>query len=137
MKRSLTLLLASLLVVFGLSACGGNDTPRDQDNQHDSAVVGGNAAEDGSAGTDESRQPNSDKSNQNADSDQTHSDNSLKEDAEAGMDDVKEDVSDAVQDAKDAMDDAASKARMRAAHPHDKDGDLTDQENGFARNSLL
>ena len=38
MKRSLALLLASLLVVFGLTACG-NDKKQDQGNQ-DSAVVG-------------------------------------------------------------------------------------------------
>ena len=38
MKRSLALLLASLLVVFGLTACG-NDKKQDQGNQ-DSAVSG-------------------------------------------------------------------------------------------------
>lgn len=30
MKRSLALLLASLLLVFGLTACGREDTPKDQ-----------------------------------------------------------------------------------------------------------
>lgn len=32
MKRSLALLLASLLLVFGLTACGREDTPKDQTN---------------------------------------------------------------------------------------------------------
>ena len=53
------------------------------------------------------------------------------------MEDVKDGVEDAVQDTKDALDDAADNARTRNAYPHDKDGDLTDQENGFSRNSLL
>ena len=54
MKRSLSLLLASLMLVFALTACGRrNDTPQDNGqngNQSESAVVGGESAV-GSNGT--------------------------------------------------------------------------------------
>ena len=70
MKRSLALLLASLLVVFGLTACG-NDKKQDQGNQ-DSAVVGddtvgnnGSTANDGLTGNNAT--DNGDKNNTNKD----------------------------------------------------------------------
>ena len=51
MKRSLSLLLASLMLVFALTACGRrNDTPQDHGqngNQNESAVIGGDTANDG------------------------------------------------------------------------------------------
>ena len=54
MKRSLTLLLASLMLVFALTACGGRDNAS-QDNsqnkpQNESAVVGGDSANSGNNG---------------------------------------------------------------------------------------
>ena len=54
MKRSLTLLLASLMLVFTLTACGGRDNAS-QDNgqngsQSESAVVGSDSANGGNNG---------------------------------------------------------------------------------------
>ena len=56
MKRSLTLLLASLFLVFSLTACGGNGKNNGQNgnDQNNSAVTGdtaGNNAENGTNGT--------------------------------------------------------------------------------------
>ena len=55
MKRSLSLLLASLMLVFALTACGRrNDTPQDNGqngNQSESAVVGGESAVGSTTGT--------------------------------------------------------------------------------------
>ena len=57
MKRSLTLLLASLFLVFSLTACGGNGKNNNGQNgndQNNSAVTGdtaGNNAENGTNGT--------------------------------------------------------------------------------------
>ena len=92
MKRSLALLLASLLVVFGLTACG-NDKKQDQGNQ-DSAVVGddtvgnnGSTANDGLTGNN---------ATDNGDKNNTNKDDSLLDDAEQG-------VNDAVQDAENAL----------------------------------
>ena len=38
MKRQFTLLLASVLVVFALTACGGNDKDTNQDNNGQNTV---------------------------------------------------------------------------------------------------
>ena len=57
MKRSLTLLLASLFLVFSLTACGGNSKNNNGQNgndQNNSTVTGdtaGNNAENGTNGT--------------------------------------------------------------------------------------
>ena len=55
MKRSLSLLLATLMLVFALTACGrSNDTAQDNGqngNQSESAVVGGDSAGSGSNGS--------------------------------------------------------------------------------------
>ena len=56
MKRSLTLLLASLFLVFSLTACGGNGKNNGQNgnDQNNSAVTGdtaGNNAENGTNST--------------------------------------------------------------------------------------
>ena len=56
MKRSLTLLLASLFLVFSLTACGGNGKNNGQNgnDQNNSTVTGdtaGNNAENGTNGT--------------------------------------------------------------------------------------
>lgn len=135
MKRSLALLLASFLVVFGLTACGSDEKTQNQD-KNDNAVIDGDNTENGTHnGLTGQQDPGG--SGTDTDSNQNHTDDSLMDDAEQGMEDVKDGVEDAVQDTKDALDDAADNARTRNAYPHDKDGDLTDQENGFSRNSLL
>lgn len=131
MKRSLTLLLASLLVVLGLTACGGSDNKQNQDNK-DSAVVGDNSADnhDSTAdnGTDSGKDSQSGTAQNGTGQNGTDKDDSL-------MEDVQQGVNDAVQDTEDALDDMTGEARTRSALVHDKDGDLTDMENGVARNS--
>ena len=131
MKRSLTLLLASLLVVLGLTACGGNDNKQNQDNK-DSAVVGDNSADNHDSTTDNETDAGKDNQNETAENgtgqNGTDKDDSL-------LDDVEQGVDDAVQDTEDALDDMTGEARTRSALVHDRDGDLTDQENGVARNS--
>ena len=55
MKRSLSLLLATLMLVFALTACGrSNDTAQDNSqngNQSESAVTGGDSAGSGNGGS--------------------------------------------------------------------------------------
>lgn len=131
MKRSLTLLLASLLVVFGLTACGGSDNQNSETNK-DSAVVGDSSADnhDSTAnnGTDSGKDSQSGTAESGTGQNGTNKGDSL-------MDDVEQGVDDAVQGTEDALDDMTGKARTRSALVHDRDGDLTDQENGVARNS--
>ena len=54
MKRSLTLLLASLMLVFALTACGGRDNASQDsgqnESQNESTAVGGDSANGGSNG---------------------------------------------------------------------------------------
>ena len=126
MKRSLALLLASLLVVFGLTACG-NDKKQDQGNQA-SAVVGddtvgnnGSTANDGLTGNN---------ATDNGDKNNTNKDDSLLDDAEQG-------VNDAVQDAENALNDVTGNAQNNKVRARNRSGDLRDKENGVARNSTL
>lgn len=115
MKRSLALLLASLLLVFGLTACGREDTPKDQTNGSvsedlkDAADDVGDAAQDGldAAGN------------------------------------AMENGADRIEDAVDG-DDEPTKSRsmleggvsyeqmLRNGQVHDTDGDLTDHENAVS-----
>lgn len=115
MKRSLALLLASLLVVFGLTACG-NDKKQDQGNQ-DSAVVGddtvgnnGSTANDGLTGNN---------ATDNGDKNNTNKDDSLLDDAE------------------NALNDVTGNAQNNKVRARNRSGDLRDMENGVARNSTL
>ena len=112
MKRSLALLLASLLLVFGLTACGREDTPKDQTNDSvsedlkDAADDVGDAARDGldDAG------------------------NAI----EDGADRIEDAVDgDGVPNKSHSMLDGVSYEEMlRNGKVHDTDGDLTDHENG-------
>lgn len=131
MKRSLTLLLASLLVVLGLTACGGSDNEQNQDN-NDSAVVGDNSADKNDSTTDNGT--NSEKDSQNETAENGTGQNGTDK-GDSLMEDVQQGVDDAVTDTEDALDDMTEKARTRGALVHDQDGDLTDLENGVARNS--
>ena len=120
MNRRLALLLVSFLLVFGLTACGGDDK---QQHENNSAITGEDTAGEDSTGREDA-----------GEHDAADGEDSLKDDVEQGVEDVREDVDDAARDVEDALDGAAE--RTRQARPQDKDGDLTDQENGFARNSL-
>ena len=127
LKRSLALLLTSLLLVFGLAACGSDDK---QQHESDSAITGGTSA--GDNGTDQQEVGKDDA--MNGENNAADGNDSLRDDVEQGMEDIQEGVNDAAQDAENALDGAEERARL--ARTRDKDGDLTDQENGFARNSL-
>lgn len=123
MKRSLTLLLASLLVVAGLSACGGND--KQDQSSSDSAVTGTGTTGNSNTGTDDGTTGSQSDSSNNQDS---------------LMDDVEQGVDDAVQGTKDALDDVANDVtdgdRLDNARVHDRDGDLTDHENSTSRSAM-
>ena len=122
MKRSLTLLLASLLVVLGLTACGGSDDNKQNDSG--SAVVDGSAGSgNAESGTGQENRPESPESGSADHAPRPDDGDSLMEDAEQG-------VEKAVRGAEDLMDDA-----MRGGRTRDRNGDLTDLENGVARNS--
>ncbi len=165
MKRSLTLLLVSLLVVLGLTACGGDDNKQEGSG---SAVVDGSA---GSSSPESSTGQENRPENGSTDHAPRPDDgDSLMEDAEQGvkkavrgaessspesstgqenrpengstdhaprpddgdslMEDAEQGVKKAVRGAEDLVDDA-----MRGARTKDRNGDLTDLENGVARNS--
>ena len=105
MKRSLALLLASLLLVFGLTACGREDTPKDLKDAADDV---GDAARDGldDAG------------------------NAI----EDGADRIEDAVDgDGVPNKSHSMLDGVSYEEMlRNGKVHDTDGDLTDHENAVS-----
>ena len=131
MKRSLTLLLAcTLAVVFGLTACGGSDN-QNNGSDKDSAVVG-----DSSADNHDSAANNGTDSGKDSETAENGTGQNGTDKGDSLMDDVEQGVHDAVQDTEDALDDMTDTARSRSALVHDLDGDLTDQQNGFARNSL-
>ena len=118
MKRSLTLLLVSLLVVLGLTACGGDDNKQEGSG---SAVV------DCSAG---SSSPESSTGQENRPENGSTDHAPRPDDGDSLMEDAEQGVKKAVRGAEDLVDDA-----MRGARTKDRNGDLTDLENGVARNS--
>lgn len=142
MKRSLTLLLASLLLVLSLTACGGDDKQQDTANQNGSAVT------------------NSDNANGNgaADNNGTNGNGSgtgsLAQDAGDAVTDGIDDVADGIDDVGDALtgdngqNGTANKTRnttggvsygqmLRNGRVHDRDGDLTDGENSVTRGAMF
>lgn len=150
MKRSLTLLLASLLLVFSLTACGGNDKQQDT-NQNGGAVTdSGNASGNGGAANDRTDN-NGTGSNGNGNGAGT---GSLAQDAGNAVTDGIDDVKDGIDDVGDALtgnsgqNGTASKTRnttggvsygqmLRNGRVHDRDGDLTDGENSVTRGAML
>ena len=121
MKRGAALLLAALLVLPGLTACG-SDSKKPQSGDED-AVISGGSGQQGTEGSGaETGRP------------EDGAGDSLTEDIQNGVKDAGEDLEDAARDAKDEaedlMEDAARRARL--ARPHDRDGDLTDHENDSA-----
>lgn len=94
MKRGLTLLLASLMLTVGLTACGG-DTKNPQNDRNDSAVTGGagdNAPNDSAN--------YGDTNGALADGSQNDLDDTMR-DIEDGLDDAMRDAGDAVDDLMD------------------------------------
>ena len=128
MKRTLSLLLASLLVVIGLTACGGSD--KKPDNGGSGTVMdGGNAGTNGSSS--QENRPNSSTGHEARPEDKC---NSPMEDAEQGVEKAVRGAEDLVNDATRGAEDLVDGA-TRGARVHDRNGDLTDLENGVARNS--
>lgn len=101
MKRSLTLLLASLMLVFTLTACGrGDGTPQDSGqngNQSESAVVGGDSANGGSNSSN-GNQSNGNTGNNSTNGETNGGDNSLLEDAGNAVEDGLNGMENAVDD---------------------------------------
>lgn len=141
MKRSLTLLLASLLLVFSLAACGGDN--KQDTNQNGSAVTSSDNAN--GNGTDNATDDRTDSNGTNG--------GSLAEDAGNAVTDGIDDVADGIDDVGDALtgDNAqtgtANKTRstggatygqmLRNGRVHDRDGDLTDGENSVTRGAMF
>ena len=105
MKRSLSFLLASLLLVFALTACGRRDeVPQSgTQNQNNSAVVGGES-------TDHGNTSNTSPNDPPTTNDRTDGNNSLLEDAGNAVEDGLNDMKNAVDDMTDGT--AGSRARM-------------------------
>ena len=104
MKRSLTLLLASLMLVFTLTACGrGDGTPQDSGqngNQSESAVVGGDSANGGNNGngSNNGNQSSGNNGNNSTNGETNGGDNSLLEDAGNAVEDGLNGMENAVDD---------------------------------------
>lgn len=139
MKRSLTLLLASLLLVFSLTACGGDN--KQDTNQNGSAVTNSDNA--GGNGTDGA-------ADDRTDSNGTNGSGSLAEDAGNAVTDGIDDVADGIDDVGDALtgdNGTVGKTRsaggvtygqmLRNGRVHDRDGDLTDGENSAANGAMF
>ena len=124
MKKGLTFLMVSLMLVFSLTACGGND--KQQENQNGSAVVGGETANNSDNGSDTGTGSNSENnggsmagnnsgsSNGNSDSDNNS----------GGLNDTLPGDS-----ATNSTGGVTYEQMLRNARVHDRDGDLTDHEN--------
>lgn len=143
MKRSLTLLVASLLLVFSLTACGGNDKQQDNSaNQNGSAATGSDNATGNNAADNGENSANGNR------------DDSLMDDVGDAITDGAEDVKDGIDDVGDAMtgDNAntgtANQTRgttggatyeqmLRNARVHDRDGNLKDYENSVTPSSMF
>ena len=97
MKRSLSLLLASLMLVFALTACGRRDeVPQSNNqNQNDSAVVGGET-------TDHGNTPSTIPNEPPIANDRPDENNSLMEDAGTAVEDGLNDMKNAVDDMTDS-----------------------------------
>ena len=105
MKRSLSLLLASLMLVFALTACGRRDeVPQNNNqNQNDSAVVGGENADHSTPSSTVPHDPPTA-------NDRTDETNSLLEDAGNAVEDGLNSMENAVDDMTDGT--ARSRNRM-------------------------
>lgn len=108
MKRSLTLMLASLMLVFALTACGrGNDTPQDSGqngNQNESAVVGGESANGGSSNGSSNNGSNS--SSQNGGNQNGGGNNATNGETNGGNGSLLEDAGNAVEDGLNGVENA-------------------------------
>ena len=128
MKRQFTLLLASVLVVFALTACGGNDKDTNQDNN------GQNAGEDIMDAGEDVLDPDNNNNNNNNNSNKDNGTGDHKNDqnttdrGDSALTGGDTTVEDAV--TKQNSHPGVSYGQMlRNARVHDSDGLLTDHEN--------
>ena len=151
MKRSLTLLAVSLLLVCSLTACGGNGKQQDNNaNQNGSAVTGS----DNAAGNNGNAANNGNTANNGENNTNGNRDDSLMEDVGDAITDGANDVRDGIDDVGDALTGNNAKngianrtsgttggttyeQMLRNARVHDRDGDLTDWENGYTPGSMF
>ena len=105
MKRSLSLLLATLMLVFALTACGRRDeVPQNSNpNRNDSAVVGGGSTDHGNTSNSLPHDPPTT-------NDRTDGNNSLPEDAGNAVEDGLNGMKNAVDDMTDGT--ARNRSRM-------------------------
>lgn len=102
MKRSLTLLLASLLLVFSLTACGGDEKQQDT-NQNGSAVTNSDNNQ-GTASDKTDLNDSQNNTNQNTtDKNQTNNGDSVMDDVGNAITDGVDDVADGIEDVGDAI----------------------------------
>lgn len=103
MKRSLTLLLASLLLVCSLTACGRDDKQQET-NQNGSAVTdsGGTAGDQSGTGTEQGTANGSDPAN-GAGNGASNGTGSVMEDMGDAVTDGVNDVADGIEDVGDAI----------------------------------
>lgn len=115
MKRSLSLLLASLMLVSALTACGRrNNTPQDNGqngNQNESAVVGGESTDNGN-----NQNGNSNNGNNSTNGENNSGNDSLLEDAGNAVEDGLNGMENAVDDM--TGDTAQSRTRSNGANPN-------------------
>lgn len=103
MKRSLTLLLASLLLVFSLTACGRNDKQQDT-NQNDSAVTNSDNNQGAASDkTDQNDSQNNTNQNTTGQNDTNHNGDSVMDDVGNAITDGVDDVADGIEDVGDAI----------------------------------
>ena len=131
MRRSSALLLATLMLIFTLAACGSKDEP----------PAGGDNANDGVS--DNSGTGNGGNQNDPIVGGNTGSqDNGIRDDMEQAGDNIRDGVADMTDGTANGI--SANGRRhlgtsfgqmVRNAHVHDKDGDLTDHENAVTPGS--
>jgi len=145
MKRRLPLLLAALVLVFALTACGGGDESQSQNGGSNGTTENQNGttgSQNGTAGTQNGGNGNDSAvtggGDQNGTTDQNNG-------IAGGLEDAGEDLKNGMEDVGDALTGNDSRARtasgssysqmVQNARVHDRDGDLTDGENAVTPGS--
>lgn len=144
MIRSLTLLLISAMLAFSLTACGGGNETAQGGTQNDSAVVGGDAADNGgNSNSSTNSGSNNGSANSGSNNGSANSGSGMTGGANGGdslLEDAGDAINDGLQGAENAIDDMTGSNNtnrtgtsygqmLRNGRVHDKDGDLTDLEN--------
>lgn len=151
MKSIITLLAASLLLVFTLAACGGGDTQTGANDQNNSGVAGGTNEDvnggsqinpNGSQGVTGSGQNGTNGVQNNgtgnkAGGSSNGNDGSLANDAKDALDGVGDALTDGGNAVRQSFQGRSFDQMVRNARVHDKDGDLKDNENSAAPGSTF